>query len=829
VNPDPPPTAADAVASWATSVLAERGWLGLPAVEAAARASRGEANRTPRSDWAEYRAIFTRNLFTLFNALVVPAAIALFVLGDYRASWAVSGMAVINTLLGLVQEVRAKRHLDRLAILVETRARVVRDGTIHTLPAGEVVLDDVLLLASGDPVVADGPVLAARFLEVDEALLTGESDPVPRRPGERLLSGTFAVAGEALYRADQVGNSAFAQQTTLLARQYLTAASPVQRAINVLIQVLSATAVALCGFYGVLYALHAVPLADLVEMVAATVTSMVPQGLVLMTTLAFILAAVRLARRGAVVQRLDAVESMAAADVLCLDKTGTLTSNRLQLDRLVVVADGISESAVRERLRCFAWMSVDERNKTVQALRAGLDEPLAGNVQLVDQLPFKSQNRYSAVRVRSSADEQVLVLGACEALRPFLTETNSWEAAWQSLLPTGLRLLLFAGAEGNEMPPFHDGLAGMVLQPWALVALRDELRPNAAAVLAALTKAGIRFKVLSGDNPETVRATVRHLDLGLAEERVVSGDELASAADPGELVEAASVFGRVLPQQKVEIVTALHQHGHHVAMMGDGVNDILPIKRADLGIAMGTGSPATRTVAGLVLENDDFGLLPETLNQGRIILRNLRRAGKLFLLKNVYTLFLVVAALGVFRMAFPYLPQQVTLLNFLTIGIPAFFIMMTGERSTARNGAHFLREIGEFAVVTGLITGVAGLVVWLVSARGRGDPVETQRTLLLSLLLLVGLGNLVRVLRHGERRPLAGDRWLLLWPAPALTLFSLAMYRPRVADFFQLTPLTWSDWGLVLEVALPAVALCVLMDWLPFWRSSQTRRSPDQH
>jgi cation-transporting ATPase E len=816
VNPDLP--RADAGTGWTAAVLAEHGWRGLAPAEAADRLARGQGNRTPRSDWADYRAILARNLFTLFNALVVPAAVALFWLHEYRGAWAVSGMAVVNTLLGLAQEVRAKRHLQRLALLAETRARAVRGGTVCTLPAGDVVLGDLLLLGAGEPVVADGPVLAALFLEVDEALLTGESDPVPRRPGDRLLSGSYAVAGEAVYRADRVGAAAFANQTALEARRYFHVASPVQRAINLLIGILTATAVVLCGLYGVLYVVRGFPLTDLVEMAAATVTSMVPQGLVLMTTLAFILAAVRLSTRGAVVQRLEAVESMAAVDVLCMDKTGTLTSNRLRLDRLVVLDDQAGKDEVRERLRAFAWASVDERNKSIQALRAGLGEPPApGSVALLDQLPFKSQNRYSAVRVRSGSAERVLVLGACEALRPFLEEAapGGWEAAWRELLPTGLRLLLFAEAPAADVPPLGTALAGVRLRPLALVALSDELRPEAGLVLEALAAQGIAFKILSGDSPETVRATVGRLRLPLAQEPVVSGDELAAAPDRAGLIEARCVFGRVAPQQKVEIVAGLQGHGRRVAMIGDGVNDVLPIKRADLGIAMGTGSGAARTVAGLVLETDDFGLLPETLNEGRIILRNLRRAGKLFLLKNVYTLFLIVAALGVFRLAFPYLPQQVTLLNFLTIGTPAFLIMLTRERRAAASGPGFLREIGLFAVVTGTITGVAGLILVLVSAWGRGDPVETQRTLLLALLVLLGLGNLWRVLGHGERRAPAGDRLLRLWPPVALALFALALYLRPAADFFQLTPLTGADWGLVLAVAAPALAACVLTDWLP--------------
>jgi cation-transporting ATPase E len=791
-------------------ILSDRG---LTSAEVAERVARGQVNRAPRSDWAEYRGIVARNLFTLFNALVVPAAVALFLLGEYRGAWAVSGMAVINTVLGLVQELRAKRHLDRLAILGETRARVVRDGKVHVLPAGEVVRDDHVLLAAGDQVVADGSVVTASFLEIDEALLTGESDPVPRHPGERLLSGGVCVAGEGAYQAECVGGAAFANQTAQQARRYVFAASPVQRSINLLIQILTGTAVGLCGLYAVLYLVRGFLPEELWKMIAATLTAMVPQGLVLMTTLAFTLGAVRLSARGAVVQRLDAVESMASVDVLCMDKTGTLTSNRLSLAQLRVLDASLAEPDVRDRLRLFAWLSVDTGSRTIQALRGGLGELPPGNaVQILDQLPFKSQNRYSAIRVRTAAGECMLVLGACEALRPSLEAgSGSWESAWQELLPTGLRLLLFAQADGACPLALQE----VTLRPLALVALSDALRPEAGSVLEALAAQGIRVKILSGDNPETVRATVGHLSLPLAREPVLAGDELDAAQDRAGLIEARSVFGRVAPQQKVEIVTALRAWGHHVGMIGDGVNDVLPIKRADLGIAMGEGSAASRTVAGLVLENNNFELLPAALDEGRTIVRNLRSAAMLFLLKNVYTLLLIVAAAAVPRVVFPYLPQHVTLLDVLTIGVPALLLTLSREPSGEPSGPGFLRRIAWFVLSTGLVLGAAGLIVLLVSARVLHDAPETQRTLLLSVLVVLGLVALMLVLARPERRRLRSDRWVRLWGAPALALYAAVMYCPWTAYFFALTPLTLAQWGLVLGVAAPASVVCVLLDWWP--------------
>jgi cation-transporting ATPase E len=386
-------------------------------------------------------------------------------------------------------------------------------------------------------------------------------------------------------------------------------------------------------------------------------------------------------------------------------------------------------------------------------------------------------------------------------------------------------VLLFAVAVNPPQRQFAGSLEGFVLQPLALVALGDELRPEARRVLEDLASQGIRFKILSGDHADTVRAMVAPLIAGtnasavkaLAETPVVSGDDLQAASDPAELIRTHCVFGRVSPAQKVQVVAALKNQGRHVAMIGDGVNDVLPIKSAHLGIAMGDGAAASKTVAGIVLETNNFDLLPETLDEGRTILRNLRRAGKVFLVKNVFTLTLIVGALGVLGLPFPYLPRQVTLLNFLTIGVPTFLIMLNRERSSPTTAAHFLREVGSFALRTGLVIGLAGLLLLWLSNRVWQDDEKSQRTLLLSLLVLLGLTTLLRALREGElqKRSLAGAAgW---WTAAALPLYLAVMYWRLVGGFFALTPLTLGQWATVLLTACGSYPLLLLSD---FWSRS---------
>jgi len=433
---------------------------------------------------------------------------------------------------------------------------------------------------------------------------------------------------------------------------------------------------------------------------------------------------------------------------------------------------------------------------------------------LLEQLPFKSQNRYSALRARAGGATRFLVLGAVETLRGrFGQPVPLLDAAAPALEQQGLRLLVLCEGPGDVALSDTRLLPDVALRPICLVGLGDELRPEAAVVLEKLSAQGIGFKVLSGDNSETVQATVRHLQLPWTHEAAVTGDQLAHAADRESLILERNIFGRVSPDQKLGIIETLQRHGKHVAMIGDGVNDVLPIKRADLGIAMGDGSQASKTVAGLVLENNNFALLPETLEEGRTIVRNLRRSAKLFLVKNVYSLILILAYYcGWFGLPFPYVPQQVTLLNWSVIGIPAFVIALSRERSTAATKPRFLREVGSFALRTGVLFGFAGIAILMIAGHVHPGEEAWQRTMLMSVLILLGITALFRALTDGEPARLRGDERFRLLGALAIPVHLTALYWPRAARFFELTPLGIVDWGLVLLVAGASYVMCLIVD-----------------
>jgi cation-transporting P-type ATPase E len=785
---------------------------GLTAEDAEERHRRGQSNRPSRADSRQYAQIVSRNLFTLFNAIVVPAAIVLLLLHDSRGAIAVSGMAIVNTVIGLLQEIVTKRRLEKLVILAEPKVRVLRDGSEQGIAAREVVLGDYLLLAPGDMVVADGLLLESTYLEMNEALLSGESDPIRRNEGDKVLSGSFCVTGEGIYRADGVGDKTYASQIASQARDYRYVSSPLTRVINRLIGWLTLTAIGLSAMSVALCILRVLSKTEAVQMVAATITSMVPQGMVLTATIAFTLGAVRMSGRGALVLRLSAVESMASVDVLCMDKTGTLTTNRLRLERVDVCTADVSETEVRRRLRLFASASMDRQDRGLRAIRDAVGEVAA---ELLDQIPFQARTRYSAVRVRDGNSERVLVLGAYEALHGRLEgpDDGTLHSTWTNLLSTGLRLLLFS--EALPCGPLSGTLDGVTLRPLALVGLSDEIRPGVEDVLAELAEQGIAFKILSGDNPETIRASIGRLWPPLLQWPVVSGEELDAATDPAELIRSRTVFGRVSPDQKAMILRSLQDAGHQVAMIGDGVNDVLSIKRADLGIALGEGSQASRAVAGIVLANNDFALLPEALGEGRVIVRNLRRACKLILTKNVYSFILIVALFpGVLGLPYPYLPQQVTLLNALVIGLPALAIAFSRGRTSGGTRASFLHEVGWFALRTGTLFGAAGLLLVWLSVHNWQEPLETQRTLLLSTLILLGMTVILRTLADGRSATgVVHIKFYLLAPVCVLLYLTL-MYWPPSSDFFRLTPLMSWQWGRILCVVVPAYALSLFTDQL---------------
>jgi cation-transporting P-type ATPase E len=735
---------------------------GLGEADVAARIRRGDVNTAQTRTSRSVREIMRANLFTRFNALLGGLLVVMLVVGPPQD--ALFGLVLIaNLTIGVIQEVRAKFTLDRLAVLHATRVSVLRSGARTTIPVHELVLDDLIGLQRGDQVPVDGAVLSSDALEVDESLLTGESRPIVKPVGSALLSGSFVVAGTGLIRATAVGRNAYARKLAQDARRFTLVRSELRDGTNRILRMITwiIPPVAVLLVYSQLNV--NLPLVDAVRGAVAGMVTLVPEGLVLLTSLALAVAVVRLARRRVLVQELLAVEGLARVDVLCIDKTGTLTDGEMSLERVEPLA-GEEPGEVDAALATLA--AADRQpNASLRAIAAS--HQAAGPWPFVTSVPFSSGRRWSAV---TTADHGTWYLGAPEAIlngvgaRPLLDRTDQ-------LAKQGRRVLLLSRgrAPNGSAIPDHQ-------VPVALLLLGERIRPDAAQTLRYFADEGVAVKVLSGDHPSTVAAIGTRVGLPNSESPV-DGRELPSDADRlADLAQERSVFGRVTPQQKRTLIAALQRRGHVVAMTGDGVNDVLALKDADIGVAMGSGSSAARAVAQLVLLDDAFASLPSVIGEGRRVIANIERLANLFLTKTVYALLLAVAV-GIAGFPFPFLPRHLTIVGSLSIGIPAFFLALAPNAQRARPG--FTGRVLRFAIPAGLVAAVATFTAYALVLDSPYASFAEARTMATVVLIGTGLW-LLTVLA----RPLTLPRRALIVAMGAT--FVLILSLPAGKQFFAL-------------------------------------------
>jgi len=678
---------------------------GLSEAEAAARRARGEGNAYRPPTGRSYLAIARANLFTFFNNILFAIGVALIVLGEVNDALTSVGLGLVNAMISTIQELRAKRQLDRIALLNRPTVTLVRGGAESALDPAEIVKGDHVRLRPGDQVVVDGTVLAGA-VEIDESLLTGESEPVRKARGDTVLSGSICVAGEGVYRADVVGAASYANRLTAQARAFQLVKTPLQQQIDFSVRVVMLVVVLMSGVILLAALLQSAPTIRIVQL-AAVLSGQVPYGLFFVIVVAYSLGAAAMARQGALVQQINAVESLSGTDVLCMDKTGTLTTNALTLEAVEPLSD-LDRAALDRRLGSFA-RSLSGRNQTALTLAAALP---GDAVTPEAEIAFSSARKWSAIAFTDGPLAGVHALGAFEMLAPHLdpaADRAALTARVGALAGTGLRVLLFAGnasaagfggtAEAPRLPP---------LTPLALVVIADELRPNVGETLAAFADLGIHMKVVSGDDPATVAALARQA--GLPVERAVAGPELAAMAeaDFGTAVAEATVFGRIAPAQKEAIVDALIARGHRVAMIGDGVNDVLALKKAQLGIAMKNGSAAARNVADIVLVNDDFLPLRSAIGEGQRVVAGMTMSLLLFL-SRVASSILVIIAITMLGLAFPFEPAQIALTLF-TVGIPTFFLTLWAKPQAA--AGDLIPTLVRFVVPVAIVTMTFGVALY---------------------------------------------------------------------------------------------------------------------
>ncbi|MFC9228584.1 HAD-IC family P-type ATPase [Streptomyces decoyicus] len=769
---------------------------GLTAAEVAERVARGEVNDVPVRSSRSATEIVRANVFTRFNAIIGVLFVIILIVGPIQDG--LFGFVIVaNTGIGIIQELRAKKTLDALAVIGESRPLVRRDGAAAEIPASDVVLGDVLELGTGDKIIVDGEVLECDGLEVDESLLTGEADPVLKKPGDRMMSGSFVVAGSGAFSATKVGRQAYAAQLAEEASRFTLVRSELRSGISRILKYVTwmmiPTAIGLILSHLLTLGL---PGDEAIRRMVAGIVPMIPEGLVLLTSVAFAIGVIRLGRRKCLVQELPAIEGLARVDVVCLDKTGTLTEGGMDVNGLRAL-DG-DEAYVKEVLGALG--GCDPRpNASLQAIIEAY--PADDAWRCTRALPFSSARKYSGAALNGPDGESTTwLLGAPDVLLPpgdhRLSEIDGLNAQ-------GLRVLLLARTARELDDP--EVIRGV--RPTALVVLEQRLRPDAPDTLRYFSEQGVRAKVISGDNAVSVGAVAGKLGLPGADDpvdaRELPGDRDAMAA----LVEAAAVFGRVTPQQKREMVAALQSRGHTVAMTGDGVNDVLALKDADIGVAMGSGSEATRAVAQIVLLNNSFATLPSVVAEGRRVIGNITRVATLFLTKTVYSVLLAILV-ACCQIPYPYLPRHLTLLSTLTIGIPAFFLALAPNKERAE--PHFVRRVMRYAVPSGLITGLAAFTTYLL-ARGyytgpNSLPAETSAATL--TLFLAAMWVLAIIARPYT--------WWRIALVLAMGLAFLAVLAtPWLQTFFDLRLVgTTMPWAAVAIAVVAAVLLEVTWRWV---------------
>ena len=772
---------------------------GLTLAEVAERIADGRTNAFEATSSRSVWSIVKANVLTLFNAIVLGCFIVLFALGRWQD--ALFGFsAVANAVIGSVQEFRAKRALDRLALLNAPRARVRRAGDDVEIAPADLVLDDVLVLRAGDQVTADGDVLTSRGLQLDESMLTGESDPVDKSPGDEVLSGSIVVGGEGLARAARVGADSFANRFAGEAKQFSLMTSELRASIDrvllwitwligpVSLLVLNAQMIAQGGWS---QAWESGTWRDAAVSTIAAVIAMIPLGLVLMTSIAFAVGAVRLTQRKVLVNELPAVEGLARVDVICLDKTGTLTEGDIAFDGVHPLDgsdDGGSETAAWRPVLAW-WGAQSDANATARSMAGHFGDAPSANA--VARIPFSSARKWSAA---AFADGPIgsWVLGGPEMVFPVGSPGTPAELAPRvaEFADGGCRTLVLAmaptpfdaaAADAETLPP------GLV--PVALLTFAEQVRPDAAETLAYFAEQGVAVHIISGDNPRTVAAIARGLGLSAGEgydARQLPEDSEGIA----DVLEREIVLGRVTPQQKKGIVIALQSRGHTVAMTGDGVNDALAIKQADIGIAMESGSPATKAVARLVLLDGKFSHLPGVVTEGRQVLANIERASMPFLTKTSYAVMRAVL-FGAALMTFPFLPRQLSIVDGLTIGLPAFFLALLPNAQRYVPG--FLRRSLAFAVPSGVVIAVA-LLTYSVLANAQGVDTAQLRTGSTLILAIVGLWILAVL-----ARPITAIKGVVI--GAMMVALVLVYTVPIVGEF-----LGFSDPGPIVAVLVAVIA-----------------------
>ena len=754
---------------------------GLSSQQAADLTAAGWDNRPVDSPTKSDKQIIRENLLTYFNLIFLVLAVCLLLVGDFKDMTFLFIVAA-NAVIGIVQQIRSKRTIEKLTLLSAAKVKTVRDGKLVELPVDQLVREDIIELTAGCQIPADGPVVSGH-VQVNEALITGEADAISKSPGDTLRSGSFIISGKCRARMDAVGADSYAAKLTLAAKQDAgPGKSEMMRSLDHLIQFIGVVLIPIgAALFYTQYVTQDLGLRRAVVSTVAALIGMIPEGLFLLTSVALAVSVIRLARNRTLIHEMSAIETLARVDVLCVDKTGTVTSPQMEVREVVPLdVEAWGEQDIADAVGAF-YKALDPDNDTARALAGHFPYGPAWTAQ--STVPFSSATKWSAV---TFADHGTFVIGAPEYILD--SDVAPLHARIRFFAEKGCRVLLLAQCDGAEEGQLH----GLVL-PMALLVLENPIRPAAPKVFNFFHEQGVDVKVISGDDPVTVSAVAAQAGIDGAGDWI-DARELKTDQDIAHAVHKYTVFGRVVPNQKRKIVRALQAAGHTVAMTGDGVNDVLALKDADCGVAMASGAEAACQVAQLVLLDSDFAAMPKVVAEGRRVINNIQRASALYLVKNIVSFFLALITLFA-AFPYPFIPIQLTLISGLTIGIPSFFLALEPNHDLVRG--KFLHNVFRRAFPGGL-TAIFVILFAELFVFALEMPVAELSTICVTLMGINGL-----MVLYYAARPLDLKRRILIGAMAFGVFFSLLFLR----DLISIGSLDFIGWLVLIALSLLVVPI----------------------
>lgn len=729
---------------------------GLNTQEVDERINRGLVNKTSKAKSKTVREIIIENVFSVFNYIIFAILLAILYFyyrsGDINLlldSIGIVTIAFTNTFLAIFQEIKAKRALDKVSLLLKKEVTVIRDGKETVIGQDEIVKDDLIFIQRGDQAAVDGKVVSANHLEIDESLLTGESVPVDKVKDAEILSGSFCVSGNGYYTAEKVGDESYAANVTVMAKKYKFTVTPLQRKLDFIVKSLFGIALLLIVLNLFFDSNASLDNVSFIRKMATILISLVPQGLVLMSSVTFALGVYHISKIGAIIQKLNAIESFSNVKIVCMDKTGTLTQNKLEVE-MVNCYEGIGEDNAKELLGDYAKYSSD-KNMTIRAIES---IPAADKIEVLDEIPFSSENKMSLLKIKFEGKERILILGAYDILIERLDTRlqNFSEVTFNRKNLKLYRNLLFGEViSSSNFENSQDYLNSLKITPFCIVSISDQVRDDVMDAINLFKENGISFKILSGDAPYAVQAVASRIGWEINDDEMITGGELEKLndADFKNAVLKNQIFARLKPEHKLRIIKCLKEEKIYTAMIGDGVNDLPAIKEADMGIAMEEGSQITKEIADIVLLKNKFSLLPEIFNEGNKIVNTVTAISKLFLTKNFIVIYTTLFSL-IFLLEFALTPRRIALINIFIIGLPSFIIAL--KNSNVTRPKNFLGELFSFVLISALIIVIAGYMGIYISGQYFALNEIEKQMILLTTMIITSIANFYSVAIH------AGDR-----------------------------------------------------------------------